>query len=300
MWVFIPTLLSSKAHTYRGRIAPSPTGHLHLGHARTFWAAAERCRRSDGALVYRDDDLDRARCRAEYAAAAREDLRWMGLHWSEGPDLGGPHAPYVQSLRIDLYRAALRRLHAAGLTFPCSRSRRDVAAAAGAPHEQQGEMDEPVYPVHFRPHAESPLPELEERITVNWRFRIPIGRRVDFVDANLGPQSARAGVDFGDFLVWRKDDTPAYQLACVVDDAAMQITEVVRGADLVTSTFRQILLYEALGGVPPQFFHCPLVTDERGTRLAKRHDALSLRTLRAQGMTPETLLAGFEQEMNLT
>jgi glutamyl/glutaminyl-tRNA synthetase len=128
---------------------------------------------------------------------------------------------------------------------------------------------------------------------VSWRFRVPHGERVSFVDGRMGEQSAVAGVDFGDFVVWRKDDVPAYQLAVVADDAAMRISEVVRGEDLLTSTFRQVLLYRALGWEPPAFFHCPLVLDEKGSRLAKRSDALSLRALRARGADPVALRGGF-------
>jgi glutamyl/glutaminyl-tRNA synthetase len=274
---------------YRGRLAPSPTGLLHLGHARTFWIASERARRAGGALILRNDDLDATRYRLDFAQAMLEDLRWLGLSWEEGPDIGGPHAPYNQSQRRPVYRAALERLHAARLIYPCSRSRRDVVGAAGAPHE--GEDDEPVYPASFRPDPQAPLPPLGEEISVNWRLRVPDGEELMFDDTALGPQRAVAGRDFGDFPVWRKDDCPSYQLACAVDDAQMGITEVVRGADLVRSTFRQLLLYRALGAAAPAFHHCPLMTDEAGVRLAKRHDSLSLRALREGGETPQSLRA---------
>jgi len=276
--------------SYRGRLAPSPTGHLHLGHARTFWIAAKRARAAGGTLVLRNEDLDAVRFRMDFVDAMLEDLRWLGLTWQEGPDVGGPYTPYSQSERRPLYRAALEKLHAARLIFPCTRSRRDVIEAASAPHE--GENDEPVYPKSFRPAADAPLPPLGEKISVNWRLRVPDEQLV-FTDGRLGEQRATAGRDFGDFLVWRKDDTPSYQLACVVDDAAMRITEVVRGADLVRSTFRQLLLYRALGHTPPAFCHCELMTDENGVRLAKRHDALSLRALRQTGVTPEQIIAQF-------
>jgi glutamyl/glutaminyl-tRNA synthetase len=212
----------------------------------------------------------------------QEDLRWLGLNW-DGPMIS-------QSERIPRYRAALARLHAAGQIFPCARSRRDVLEAAGAPHEG-GEDDEPVYPREFRPPADAPLPPLGERIDINWRFRVPDGEAIHFQDANCGEQRAIAGRDFGDFLVWRKDDTPSYQLATVVDDAELAITEVVRGADLIKSTFRQLLLFRALDWPTPAFFHCPLVVDDHGQRLAKRHDALAIRTLREKGATPAALLA---------
>ena len=266
--------------SYRGRLAPSPTGLLHVGHARTFWIAAERARAARGSLALRNDDLDRARCRPEFVAAMQEDLRWLGLTWEE---------PMVtQSTRIPLYRAALARLHAAGLIFPCARSRRDVLSAAGAPHEAE-EADEPLYPVQFRPPAGASLPPLTDPIRNNWRLRVPDGASLSFTDGHFGRQEAVAGRDFGDFLVWRKDDLPSYQLACVVDDADLRITEVVRGADLIQSTFRQLLLYRALGLDAPAFYHCPLATDASGIRLAKRNDALALRTLREQGRTPAEL-----------
>ena len=279
---------------YRGRLAPSPTGYLHLGHARTFWIAAQRAQSAGGTLVLRDDDLDRKRCRPEFAAAMLEDLRWLGLRWTEGPDVGGPYAPYRQSERTALYRAALERLHAAGSIFPCPRSRRDVFEAAGAPHEGVDD-DEPIYPKEFRPPPAAPLPPLGGKISVNWRLRVPEGEELVFNDSHGGEQRAVSGRDFGDFVVWRKDDTPSYQLACVVDDAAMGITEVVRGADLIKSTFRQLLLYRALGLAAPAFHHCLLMTDAAGVRLAKRHDALSLRTLRAQGVTPQSILETFSE-----
>ncbi len=276
----------SSPSTYRGRLAPSPTGLLHLGHARTFWIAAERARRAGGKLFLRNDDLDAIRFRLDFVGAMLEDLRWLGLVWEE---------PMVsQSEHRALYRAALEKLHADGRIYPCTRSRRDVIEAAGAPHEG-GENDEPIYPPQFRPPAGAPLPPLGEKITVNWRIRVPDGEALGFIDGCLGPQQAVAGRDFGDFLVWRKDDVPSYQLACVVDDAAMGITEVVRGADLVKSTFRQLLLFRALGHPTPAFYHCPLMLDDRGERLAKRHDALSLRAMRESGMTPAEIIRGFGQ-----
>jgi glutamyl-tRNA synthetase len=299
--------------SYRGRLAPSPTGLLHLGHARTFWTAQQRARAAAGVLVLRNEDLDPARSRAEFAATMLEDLRWFGFVWQEGPDVGGPCGPYQQSARRDHYLAAFAQLRAAGAIYPCTCSRRDVQEAAGAPHEAPpGEAwapDEPIYPGTCRPaaavakamadrpaapHAPSPSfthPPPVPRTGVNWRFRVPDGATLTFTDGHYGPQSATAGGHFGDFIVWRKDDTPAYQLACVADDAAMRITEVVRGADLLLSTFRQLLLYAALGLTPPAFWHCPLLTDDQGVRLAKRHDALSLRALRAQGRTPEEIRA---------
>ncbi len=261
------------SESYRGRLAPSPTGFLHLGHARTFWIAQQRAEAAGGGLILRNDDLDRMRCRAEFVEAMIEDMRWFGLRWSEGP--------YAQSERMSRYIAAFEKLRTGGFIYPCTCSRQDVLRALAAPHEGE---EEPLYPGTCR--CASPN---RSRAGVNWRFRVPDGETISFTDGALGAHAEIAGRDFGDFLVWRKDDLPSYQLACTVDDAEMQITEVVRGADLQTSTCRQLLLYRALGWPEPAFFHCPLVTDENGQRLAKRHDALSLRTLRAQGRTPEDL-----------
>lgn len=270
--------------TYRGRLAPSPTGYLHLGHARTFWIAQQRA--SGGTLILRNDDLDRARCRPEFVAAMYEDLRWFGLRWSEGPDRGGSHAPYDQSARMPEYFEAFERLRSGGFIYPCTCSRQEVLRALTAPHPGE---EEPLYPGTCRNQSAD-----RERRGVNWRFRVPDREVIGFSDGHFGPQRAVAGADFGDFLVWRKDDFPSYQLACAADDAAMRISEVVRGADLITSTFRQWLLYRAFAVEPPAFFHCPLVTDAGGTRLAKRTDALSLRALREQGKTPDELRAGWD------
>ena len=278
---------------YRGRLAPSPTGFLHLGHARTFWIAAQRARAAGGTLLLRNDDLDAARFRLDFAEAMFEDLHWLGFTWAEGPDVGGPHAPYNQRDRRPHYRAALEKLHAAGQIFPCTHTRKDVLDAIGAPHEGAAADDEPVYPASFRPPAGAPLPPLGATISVNWRFRVPDGEPLEFTDGRCGVQRAVAGRDFGDFLAWRKDDAPSYQLSCAVDDAAMKITEVVRGADLIRSTFRQLLLLRALGLPAPQYYHCPMMTDDLGERLAKRHDALSLRTLRAQGVCRKKILDQF-------
>ncbi|MBS1803744.1 MAG: tRNA glutamyl-Q(34) synthetase GluQRS [Acidobacteria bacterium] len=284
--------------SYRGRLAPSPTGFLHLGHARTFHRAWIRAREAGGALVMRMEDLDPDRSRAEYAEAALDDLRWLGMEWDEGPDVGGPHAPYEQSGRGNLYRAVWQSLRDGGFVYPCRCSRKDLAAALRAPHEGVARADdpedEPIYPGTCRPVvAESSTDTFSamEPSGLNWRFRVPDGEAIEFVDGNLGLQRFTAGVDFGDFLVWRRDGVPSYQLACVADDFAMEITEVVRGADLIKSTARQILLNRALGYPNPDWFHCELMLDEQGRRLAKRHDALSIRELRRKGARPAQVLA---------
>jgi glutamyl-tRNA synthetase len=266
---------------YRGRLAPSPTGWLHLGHARTFWTARQRALAAGGQLILRNEDLDAARCRPEFVRGLFEDLHWFGFNWTEGPDCGGPAAPYQQSARMDCYRAALEQLRAGQYIYPCTCSRRDILAAGRAPHA--ADDAEPLYPGTCRGRTAAAIPPGK----FAWRFRVPNPAVVSFVDGHEGKQTFVGGRDFGDFVVWRQDDLPAYQLACVVDDAAMQITEVVRGADLLLSTARQLLLYHALGLTPPRFYHCPLLLDDTGRRLAKRHDALSLRTLRAAGRTPQ-------------
>ena len=265
---------------YRGRLAPSPTGLLHLGHARTFLTAARRAAEKQGTLILRNEDLDPQRSRAEFVSAMIEDLYWLGIRWSEGPDCNGPYGPYSQSERRAHYLEAWRELRDAGAIYPCTCSRKDLADAASAPNDVD---DEPIYPGKCRGRTDAAA--LSEPAGVNWRFRVPDGEAMAFSDLNLGGQSYVASNDFGDFLVWRRDDVPSYQLAVVVDDAAMRITEVVRGADLLKSTARQLLLIRALGYSTPDYFHCELLRDETGNRLAKRHDALSIRRLRERGMS---------------
>ncbi len=272
---------------YRGRIAPSPTGYLHLGHARTFLIAQQRA--AAGALVLRVDDLDAQRCRPEFDEGMLQDLHWLGIHWSDNDasSVTGFDASssglYRQSERRPLYAAALKHLQEQGFVYPCSCSRRDLQAIARAPHAEDD--DEPLYPGTCRGRTSI------AGVQTAWRFRVPDGEAIPFVDGNLGPQSFVAGQDFGDFLVARRDGLPSYQLACVVDDAAMRITEVVRGRDLLRSTARQILLQRALGLPTPAYFHCELAVDEAGARLAKRHDALSIRALREAGHTLAELRA---------
>jgi glutamyl/glutaminyl-tRNA synthetase len=360
---------------YRGRLAPSPTGYLHLGHARTFWVAWRRARAAGGELVFRNEDLDFQRCRPEFVNAMYEDLRWLGLDWDEGPDLilpsgktgqpgdtdlipqsgkisqhgdsdfspqsdkahqpgrtdlGGPFGPYSQSQRRSFYIDAWRRLRDGGFIYPCTCSRKDLERALSAPHEEplhgaesrgtwlegelHGELHGPLRGTESpevndtlpAPDDELPYPgtcrsklptarDYDSPAGVSWRFRVPDGEAISFEDGCFGRQQFVAGHDFADFLLWRRDDIPAYQLAVVVDDAAMQITEVVRGADLLKSTARPLLLIRALGYSTPAYFHCPLLRDENNIRLAKRHDALSLRKLRQQGITAEELRARFKE-----
>ena len=265
---------------YRGRLAPTPTGHLHLGHARTFWIAQQRAERAGGQLVLRVEDLGVARCKPEYYKDLIEDLSWFGLRWQEGPRVGGEYGPYRQCDRLALYQGVWQRLSQARVIYPSPHSRKDVANALSAPHEGEGDI---IFPRKLRPDSWEMLDVPGE---VNWRFRVPDGERIKFVDQNLGEFCFVAGEAFGDFVVWRRDGFPSYELSVVVDDYAMAISEVVRGEDLLLSTAKQILLYRALGWAVPSFYHCRLVRDKVGKRLAKRDGSRSLRTLRQQGLTP--------------
>ena len=262
---------------YRGRLAPTPTGHLHAGHAATFRTVHQRAREAGGELLLRIEDIDPQRCKAEFVDACIEDLQWLGITW-DGP-------PIFQSRRRQVYLDAWRALRDGGFIYPSKHSRRDVEQAAQAPHEE-----EPVFPPEWRTPVDEAL-KWESPAGINWRFRVPDGETVTFQDGRCGPISRVAGKDFGDFVVWRRDDVPAYELAVVADDIAMGITEVVRGEDLLTSTARQLLLYRALGAKAPAFYHCALVRDEQGRRLAKRHASLSIRALREAGKSPAEIIA---------
>ena len=277
---------------YRGRIAPTPTRHLHLGHAQTFWIAAKRAKDFKGKLIYRCEDLDIQRCKQEYHESAIHDLQWLGIKWDEGPDIRGPHNPYIQSQRTDRYRKVFEELQSRGFIYPCKCSRKDVAEAASAPHKIG---IEPVYPGTCRPkNNQDPYIKTKQEDKINWRFRIPSMEKIKFFDGNFGEQQFVTNKDFGDFIIWRHDDIPSYQLAVVVDDHDMGVTEVVRGADLLKCTARQILLYYAMEWIVPEFFHCPLVNDLNGERLAKRSNALSLRSMRNSGQTAQFIIDNFD------
>ena len=280
---------------YCGRLAPSPTGLLHLGHVRTFLVAQQRARSQGGVLRLRIDDLDPGRSRAAFAAAAEEDLRWLGLEWAG--------AVWFQSRRGEAYREAWVRLVEAGWVYPCRCSRRDLRAAVAAPHEGAARMpeDEPAYPGTCRP-AWLPGERCGAQERAGWLADGPAGAELAL------PRAGRAAARLGGWGSGGRrvlcpggisatlrcgggTGVPAYQLAAVVDDAAMGITEVVRGADLLLSTARQLLIYDALGLPAPGWYHCPLVLDGAGERLAKRADALSVRALRAQGLEPGEVVA---------
>jgi glutamyl-tRNA synthetase len=268
-----------------GRLAPSPTGGLHLGHARTFliaWLAARNVR---GRIVLRIEDLDATRVRAEARQGILLDLGWLGLDWDEGPDIGGPHAPYTQSERTELYCSALDHLISADLVYPCTCTRADIQRAASAPHpEEEG----PSYPGTCSHRSVAEAVSLDDR-PFAWRFRVPQGP-IAWQDLFLGSLEVDPAQSGGDFIVARHPIGPSYQLAVVVDDAAMGINQVIRGADLVTSTPRQILLYRALGWPLPSFGHVPLAIGPDGRRLAKRENASRIATLRESGVAPATLV----------
>ena len=269
---------------YRGRFAPSPTGHVHLGTARTALVAWLRARSLGGALVMRIEDLDGPRVREGMSDAILEDLSWLGLDWDEGPDVPGAHGPYVQSARIERYREVIASLRERGLVYPCTCTRRELAEISSAPHGE-----EPIYPGTCRGGPTHP----ERPAALRFRF----DRGEPFIDALLGPRDD--GVASGDFVVARSDGVIAYQLAVVVDDMDMQISEVVRGADLLSSVPRQVALFRALGARPPTYLHVPLVLGADGERLAKRHGAIAIRELRAQGQGAAAIVGRLAASLGL-
>jgi len=269
---------------YIGRLAPTPNGGLHLGHARTFQTAWRRAREQDGELILRIEDLDRQRCRPEFIEEALEELAWLGLDWDG--------EPVFQSDRRKLYEEAWKRLKEDGWIFPCRRSRRELRKAAMPPPSNEQDV-EPIYPLEWRPEQGVEKGFEDPGGDVTWRFRVPEGETISFSDVRKGVVDYTAGVDFGDFSVWRRDNIPSYELSVVVDDIAMGITEVVRGEDLLRSTARQILLYRALGATPPAWCHEPLVRDEHGRRLAKRDHDRSLKSYWQAGLSSDEVMNRF-------
>jgi glutamyl-tRNA synthetase len=268
-----------------GRLAPSPTGWLHLGHARTFLIAWLAARHAGGRVVLRIEDLDSSRVRAHARSDAIIDLRWLGLDWDEGPDVGGPSAPYVQSERSWLYDEALDRLKASESVYPCTCSRAEIERSASAPH---AEDEGPTYPGTCAGRSAGEARALSGR-PIAWRFRVGPGAVV-WDDLFLGRVELDPSQIGGDFIVARHNVGHSYQLAVVVDDAAMGINQVIRGDDLVTSTPRQILLYHRLGWPLPAFGHVPLAVAPDGRRLAKRDGALKLTALREASVDPRRLV----------
>jgi glutamyl-tRNA synthetase len=291
-----PSLWHLSRMTVRGRYAPSPTGTIHLGNASTALIAWLSARARGGAYVMRLEDLDAPRVVEGAAERILGDLAWLGLDWDEGPDVGGACAPYTQSERLRFYDEAFDRLRQAGFVYPCFCSRRDIQAAASAP---QTPGDEVLYPGTCRALGED---EVARRIAAGrahaWRFRVEEGCAAGFDDLVRGRFDLEPGA-IGDFVVRRADGVPAYQLAVVVDDVAMGITEVVRGGDLLASTVRQILLYRALAAEPPAFAHVPLVLGNDGVRLSKRHQGVTLAEFRDDGVDPEAIVGRLARLLGL-
>ena len=276
----------------RGRLAPSPTGELHLGGLATFLVAWLDARSRGGDVVLRMEDLDTPRVAPGAAERIVDDLRWAGLDWDEGPDVGGPFAPYRQSERADVYEAALAKLSAAGLTYLCDCSRAEIARVASAPHAGE---EGPVYPGTCRAHGMTPRAFKRPPAI---RFRAPDGS-IRFVDVVHGEVVEDVARSVGDFVLKRGDGVYAYQLAVVVDDAAMRIDRVVRGADLLGSTARQLALFRALGETPPSYLHAPIVVGPDGARLAKRARGVPIADQRAAGRRPEEVLGSLAHTIGL-
>lgn len=280
------------AGKFRTRLAPTPSGFLHLGHARTFSETWRMARDQGGEIILRIEDIDRQRCRVEYENAVYRDLRWLGLDWDEGPDVGGPHASYRQSERFSWYQKAWERLRDGGWVYPSTASRSQIAACA---KKKEADGMTTLFPEELS-EGES-VADLADSATspgkMNWRFRVPKGKTITFEDGQCGSISYTAGIDFGDFLVWRKEDAPTYELAVMVDDNAMAITQVIRGKDLLLSTARQILLYEALDFPIPVFTHLELVCDSSGKRLSKTDKSTAIHKLRQSGLSREQIHALF-------
>lgn len=271
----------------RGRFAPSPSGRMHLGNLYSAFLAWLSVRASGGTLILRIEDLDPDRCKPEYARQLAEDLRWIGLDWDEGYEKGGSDGPYEQSAREDLYADAFRLLEERGLVYPCYCTRAERLAAS-APHRADGQT---VYDGKCRR-----LTEMERRSFADmgrrpaWRLRV-VDREIGFTDSCCGVFSENLLCDCGDFIIRRSDDVYAYQLAVVVDDGAMRITQAVRGRDLLDSTPRQLYLYHLLGLTPPEFYHIPLLLAPDGRRLSKRERDMDMGALR--GRFSPTELTGY-------
>lgn len=266
----------------RCRYAPSPTGFLHLGNARTALLAYLQAKSLGAAFVLRVEDLDSQRSKAQYVTANLRELRWLGLVWDEGPDVQGPYAPYCQSARHHLYREALGRLEKQERTFACYLSRKDLQGVASAPHGQPavyGELERKLNRERGKHPSKAP----------SQRFKVQ-AQTIVFEDIVMGPQRFSATGGVGDFILKRADGAWAYQFAVVVDDIAMEVSHVLRAADLLASSAAQLLLYEALGSKSPTFAHVPLLLDENGTRLAKRQGSLTLTSLRDAGVRAERVV----------
>ena len=267
-----------------GRFAPSPSGRLHLGNllcALLVWLSA---RQKGGRVLLRVEDLDTARCPRRYAAQMEADLCWLGLDWDIGPGKDGGTGPYEQSRRTAVYQAALEKLQGMGLVYPCFCTRAELHASS-APHREDGQV---IYAGTCRHLTAAEIAEKSSLRPPALRLAVP-DERWGFTDGHMGRYEENLAADCGDFLLRRSDGMFAYQLAVVVDDAAMGVTEVVRGADLLDSTPRQLYLYHLLGLTPPRFYHFPLLLTAEGNRLSKRDGAVGLDSLQTK-LPPEEIL----------
>ena len=267
-----------------GRFAPSPSGRLHLGNLACSLLAWLSAKSQGGKIVLRIEDLDAARCPRIYADQLEEDLRWLGLVWDEGGSDGGPHGPYYQSECAGIYTESYRKLEQMGLVYPCFCSRAQLHAAS-APHTSDGNV---VYPGTCRNLTPAQIAEKSRTKAPAWRIKVP-DEEIAFTDLCMGEHRENLLTGCGDFYLRRADGVFAYQLAVVVDDARMGVTQVVRGSDLLSSTARQIYLYRLLGLTPPSFAHCPLLLDAQGRRLSKRDGDQSLEHLRGRYTAPEII-----------
>ncbi|HHM05759.1 MAG TPA: glutamate--tRNA ligase [Gammaproteobacteria bacterium] len=268
---------------HKTRFAPSPTGYMHLGNVRTALFNALSARRAAGVFLLRIEDTDSARSRPEFEAALKDDLRWLGLNWQEGPGVGGGQAPYVQSQRAAIYRHYYSMLVERGCSYPCFCSPKELELsrraqrAAGRPPRYAGTC------------ARLSAADIEQRrqrgLLPTWRFRVPAGETVRYTDLVRGEQ-AFATDDMGDFIIRRADGTPAFFFSNAVDDALMGVTHVLRGEDHLANTPRQLLLLQALDLTPPRYGHITLITGPDGAPLSKRHGSRSVRELREAGYLP--------------
>jgi glutamyl-tRNA synthetase len=279
-----------------GRLAPSPTGAQHLGNARTYLIAWLAARALGGRVLLRIEDIDSPRVKPWAIQQAMDDLAWLGLDWDAGPDKQNLDAPtnsiaYMQTARLERYREGLDALQSSDRIYPCTCTRTDIEQAASAPHRLEGEsawIDGPVYPGNCSGRS-AYCQDIPESNPFAWRFRCYPGV-IDWSDGFCGPQSLDASKMLGDFVVGKKDGWPAYQLAVVMDDHDMEVSMVVRGNDLIPSTYRQMMLYRFFGWKPPQFFHVPLVVGTDGKRLAKRHGDTRLSTFRDKGIDSRAII----------
>ncbi len=265
-----------------GRFAPSPSGRMHMGNAFSCLLAWLSVRSAGGRIVLRHEDLDPNRCRRTYADQIEDDLHWMGLDWDEGGSNGGEQ--YFQSSRREIYESCLESLREKGLVYPCFCSRADLHAAS-APHASDGTL---LYAGTCRDLSETRCRELSARRSPALRARVP-GETVSFQDGLQGLYSLQLDRDCGDFILRRSDGVHAYQLAAVVDDALMGVTQVVRGRDLLSSTPWQLWLQQVLGFPHPEYYHVPLLVASDGRRLSKRDGDMDLGAVRASGLAPESV-----------